>query len=165
MPDTTFSLKFSPFKISAEAKFNILDDITIAKTTLQVGVFNYTNSVLGLNSEEVKGLSASVSTGLTWQSKKKNVYADVSGKIEFDGHTEFIGIVYDGTAKYDINWWLFNFESKKESTGALGFHLTKKDNVEFILKGNEQDSKGKNNGFYYYIDKNGAGSSKSGTLN
>lgn len=165
MPDTTFSLKFSPFKISAEAKFNILDDITIAKTTLQVGVFNYTNSVLGLNSEEVKGLSASVSTGLTWQSKKKNVYADVSGKIEFDGHTEFIGIVYDGTAKYDINWWLFNFESKKESTGALGFHLTKKDNVEFILKGNEQDSKGKNNGFYYYIDKNGAGSSKSGKLN
>ena len=33
----------------------------------------------------MKGLSASVSTGLTWQSKKKNVYADVSGKIEFDG--------------------------------------------------------------------------------
>ena len=55
--------------------------------------------------------------------------------------------------------------SEGSSSYGLGYHLTKKDNVEFILKGNEQYSKGKNNGFYYYIDKNGAGSSKSGTLN
>lgn len=165
MPDTTLSLKISPFKIGAEASLTFLEKITLAKAAVEVGTFDYTNALLELDSEQVSGLSASLSKGFQWDSENKRASVEITGTGELDAHSKFIGTIFDGVSKFDINWWLFNYESKEEMTSAIGFHTTRRGDVEFILKGRYQDSKGKIKGFFYFIDKNGLHNGKHGTLN
>lgn len=164
MPDTSVSLRISPFRMEAAAELKFLEKITLANADVSIGTFDYTNALLNLDGVEVSGVSAGLKVGLTWDSENERVAVQITGAGELDAHSRFVGTVYEGVSKFDVNWWLFNFESEKEMTSALGFYTTHSGRVQFVLTGKYQDSKGKVKGFFYYIDDTGAHSSKSGTL-
>lgn len=164
MPDTSVSLRISPFRMEAAAELKFLEKITLANANVSIGTFDYTNALLNLDDAEVSGISAGLKVGLTWNSENERVAVQITGAGELDAHSRFVGTVYEGVSKFDVNWWLFNFESEKEMTSALGFYTTHDGKVQFVLTGKYQDSKGKVKGFFYYIDNTGAHSSKSGRL-
>lgn len=166
MPDTTVSLRLSPLQVEADAKLVFLSEITLAQASVKLGNFEYTNALLGLDSQEVQGLSASLKSGITADSFGGRLSVDLSGTGELDAHSRFIGVNYTGTAAYDISWWILHSGTRVEGTVAFGLYRTHNDLQELVFAGKYQDSNGKIKGFFYYIDENGrCGSEKNGSLN
>lgn len=155
MPDTTASLRFSPLQVEASASLQFLSEITLAEANVKLGQFDYTNELLDLDNVSVNGLYASLKTGFMWDSANDRVHVDISGTGELDLHSRFAGVNYSGLAECDFNWWLFNFEGKKEGELAFGLYTTHNDKMEFVFANRYQDSNGKIRGSFYYIDENG----------
>ncbi|MCM1192218.1 MAG: VWA domain-containing protein [Butyrivibrio sp.] len=164
MPDTTASFRISPFRVEAGATLVFLDEITLAEAGLKLGGFEYTNEMLDLEDEEVQGVNASLKLGLLWDSADGRVKVDVSGRGELDAHSRFVGVCLNGTAKVDVKWWLFNFESKKEGDICLGLYTTHAGKQEFVLVTKYEESGGKIKGNFYYIDENGYAGEDKGYL-
>lgn len=155
MPDTTASLCLSPFQIETNAKLVFLTKIQLAQAEVQIGNFDYTNSLLQLDNEAVKGLRAKLKTGLMWQSENEEISLDLSGSGELNAHTRFVGAVYEGLAACDIKWWLFSAGQKKQGTYAVGFYKNHNDELQFIFRYRSQDSDGNVKGDFYYINEKG----------
>ncbi len=156
MPETTASIRVSPFQIETNAKLVFLDTIQLAESELQIGNFDYTNALLRLDNEAVKGVRGKLKRGLMWESKKGQISLDLSGAGEFNAHTRFVGAVYEGLASYDIKWWFINSENKYFGTYAVGFHLTHDGEKQFIFAYKYQDEDGNYVGDFHSI----GGSSK-----
>lgn len=165
MPDTTATIRVSPFTLEATAKLKFLSEITLAEAGVKLGNFDYTNSLLQLDGVNVNGLSASLKEGFIWDSADKRISVEISGTGEFDANTRFVGVNYTGTAKYDISWWLISTEKVQTGTVALGLYTTHDDKNELIFAYRTQDSKGKVRGDFYYIDENGKCGKDNGVLN
>lgn len=166
MPETKASIRLSPFQIEASAKLLFLDTIQLAQSEVQIGNFDYTNSLLQLDNEAVKGVRANLKVGLMWESDNEQISLDLSGTGEVDAHSRFVGAVYEGNASYDIKWWLINSEKKLYGTYAIGFYKTHNDEKQFIFTYRNQNSDGKVNGKFYYINEKGKiKKNKSGVLN
>lgn len=165
MPETSASIRVSPFTLEAEARLMLLSEIELAHAGVKLGTFDYTNTLLQLDNENVSGLSARLKTGrLTWDSADGRIYVELSGTGELDAHSRFVGVVYEGTAAYDISWWLINTESRQSGTVALGLYTTHEGKNEFIFRYRFQDSDGKVKGSFYYIDEDGKCGKENGVL-
>lgn len=164
MPDTKASLRISPLRVEAEARLTFLSEITLAEAGLQLGSFEYTNSMLDLEEEEVQGISASLKQGLMWDTADGRVKVEVSGTGELDAHSRFAGVCLKGTAMVDVKWWLLNFESKQEGNICLGLYTTHAGQHQFVLAVKYEDSNGKVRGNFYYIDEQGHAGRNKGYL-
>lgn len=164
MPDTTASIRVSPFTMEASATLKFLSEIKLAEAGVKLGNFDYTNSLLQLDNVNVNGLSASLKTGLMWNTADGRVAVDISGTGELDAHTRFVGVNYTGTLEYDISWWIINTESRRTGSAALGLYVTHDDKTQFVFACRYQD-KNKVKGCFYYIDENGRCGKNNGMLN
>ncbi len=164
MPDTSATLRCSPFKVEVEAELDFLSEIKLAQAKVQLGTFNYTNSLLGIDGESVSGLSASLTTGLMCNMADGRVSINISGTGEFDAHTRFVGTVYNGTIEYDIGWWIIHSEEKISGDVAFGLYTTHDDKLEVVFVYKYTDKKGKIKGAFYYIDEDGNCGNDNGKL-
>lgn len=164
MPETTASLRVSPFTMEANANLKFLSEIKLAEAGVKLGKFNYTNSLLKLDGASVNGLSANLKTGFMWATADNRVNVEVSGTGELNAHTRFLGVNYDGLIEYDIGWWIINTESKKSGSIALGLYRTHNDKNQLVFAYKTQNSKGKVKGNFYYIDENGKCGKNNGVL-
>jgi hypothetical protein len=164
MPDTTAMIRLSPFTIEVDATLMFLSEIKIAEAGIKMGNFEYTNSLLNIDSEDVAGLSARVKVGVMWDTADDRISLELSGAGQLDAHSRFIGLGMKGTAAYDIGWWLINADRSLTGEFAFGLYTTRDDKSQFVFVYKTQDSKGKIKGKFYYIDENGKCGSKGGTL-
>lgn len=164
MPDTTASVRVSPFSMEASAQLKFLEEIKLAEAGVKLGSFDYTNSLLRLDNASVNGLSASLKKGLIWKSESGRASVELSGTGELNAHTRFVGADYTGTAEYSISWWLINAKHSKSGTLALGLYITEDNKKEFVFAYRYQNFLGKTAGKFYYIDEDG-NCGKSGELN
>lgn len=155
MPDTTATVRLSPLKFEANATLKFLSEIQIAQADVKLGNFDYTNSLLLLDSANVTGLSAALKLGIMWNTADKRISLDLSGTGELDAHTRFVGVDMTGTAEFNFNWWIINNESKATGEFALGLYTTQNDKQQFVFTYKSQESNGKVKGKFYYIDENG----------
>ncbi|WP_124100567.1 vWA domain-containing protein [Ruminococcus sp. Marseille-P6503] len=162
LPDTSFEAGVSPFSFNAKAKLTFLKEIELMNAEINLGTFNYTNTMLGLDSAEVSGLNAKLSAGLKWN--VDNASLEITGTGELDAHSRFIGVMFTGTGKFDIKWWLFSAEYKNEGSVVFGCYFKNNGDPELVLGIKSQDSGGKTSGKVYYIDKNGKCGSTKGSL-
>ncbi|MBR4168146.1 MAG: VWA domain-containing protein, partial [Lachnospiraceae bacterium] len=162
MPDTTASIRVSPFTVEANAKLVFLSEITLAEAGVQLGNFDYSNSLLQLDGVNVNGLSATLKKGIMWNTAGDRVKVDISGTGELDAHSRYLGLIYTGTVNYDIGWWIINTEKSMRGDVALGLYTTHSGKMELIFAFSSQDSGGENR--FYYIDENGKCGRESGVL-
>jgi hypothetical protein len=157
-------IRLSPFTIEVDATLMFLSEIKIAEAGIKMGNFEYTNSLLNIDSEDVAGLSARVKVGVMWDTADDRISLELSGAGQLDAHSRFIGIGLKGTAAYDIGWWIINTDRSITGEFAFGLYTTHDDKPQFVFVYKTQDSKGKINGKFYYIDENGKCGKNSGTL-
>lgn len=165
MPDTTATIRLSPFTLEADASLMFLSEIKIAEAGIKMGNFEYTNTLLNIDSEDVAGLSARVKIGVMWDTADDRINLELSGAGQLDAHSKFIGIGIKGTAAYDIGWWLINCDRSLTGEFAFGLYTTHDNKSQIVFVYKTQDTKGKVSGKFYYIDENGKCGSKGGILN
>lgn len=164
MPDTTASIRISPLQLEADATLMFLSEIKLAEAGVKLGSFEYTNSLLQLDSAEVIGLSAALKAGIMWESADGRVNLELSGSGELDAHSRFVGIDMAGTAAYDIGWWIIRSANKITGEFALGLYTTHEGRQQFVFTYRTQSGNGKVKGKFYYIDENGKCGKSNGTL-
>lgn len=164
MPDTTASIRVSPFQLEADATLMFLSEIKLAEASVKLGSFEYTNSLLQLDSADVNGLSAALKVGIMWETADGRVSLELSGSGEIDAHSRFVGLDMAGTAAYDIGWWIIRSKNKVTGEFALGFYTTHEGRQQFVFTYRTQSGNGKVKGKLYYIDENGKCGKKNGTL-
>ncbi len=164
MPETTASIRISPFRLEADATLMFLSEIKLAEAGVKLGSFAYTNSLLQLDSADVTGLSAALKVGIMWDTADGRVSLELSGSGEIDAHTRFVGIDMTGTAAYDIGWWIIRSENKVTGEFALGLYTTHAGRQQFVFTYRTRSGNGKVKGKFYYIDENGKCGKSNGTL-
>lgn len=163
MPDTTASIRLSPLQLEADATLMFLSEIKLAEANVKLGNFDYTNTLLQLDSVNVNGLSAGLKVGIMWETADGRVKLELSGRGEIDAHSRFVGIDMSGTASYDIGWWIIRCDDRITGEFALGLYTTHNDKHQFVFAYKTQ-SGGKVKGKFYYIDENGHCGKNNGTL-
>ena len=164
MPDTTAAICLSPIAVEADATLMFLKEIKIAEASVKFGNFEQTNSLLGLNSAEVAGLSARIKLGVMLDTADDRISFELSGEGTLDAHTRFVGLDVKGTGAFDFSWWIINSEGEATGEFALGLYTTHDGKQQFVFVYRTKNSNGKVKGAFYYIDENGNCGSKNGTL-
>ena len=141
-----------------------LSEIKLAEAGVKLGSFEYTNSLLCLDSADVTGLSAALKVGIMWDTADGRVSLELSGSGEIDAHSRFVGIDMAGTAAYDIGWWIIRSENKVTGEFALGLYTTHDDRQQFVFTYRTRSGNGKVKGKFYYIDENGKCGKSNGSL-
>lgn len=150
LDETEFKLRIEPFMMSAKTELKFLGDIKLAESELEYGTFDYTNLILGIENEETKGFRAMLSAGLVWEGSNCNV--NITGTGELSVHSKFTGVKYQGTGKFDIQWWILNYEVSKEGEVTLGLQTTQSGQKQFVLAIREIKSNGKVKKTMYTLD-------------
>ncbi len=163
LSDTTFSLRLNPFTAMAGTKVKLLGEITIGEVDAKIGNFDYTNSLLGLKNEGVKGLSFAVKKGVEWDSENGQISFALTGTNQFDAHSRFAGFTNTGRAAIDVEVWLFNFEEEIESKVSIGLYESNSKKQFFVVTG-KYEKDGKKEGFFFYLDEDGKAGDDSGIL-
>ena len=163
MPDTTISLCLNPIKIQATAELDLFEEITLAKAGVSIGVFDYSSTLLGVDSETVAGVSASLTTGIMWESDNGNISVNLSGTGELDAHSRFVGAIVSGTAAYNFEWWIIDVGTEKSGDVAMGIYTTHSGEKEFVFVIASTNSNGKVKKTCYTINAKGK-TGKGGTL-
>ena len=164
MPDTKASIRINPFRIEAEAQLKFLEEITLAKAKAQLGSFEYTNDLLGLDGVDVKGVSSDLTIGIMWEGMDKRMSLDFSGTGKVAAHSRFVGLGFDGVAAYDFKWWIFHTDDRQQGNYAFGFY-TRHDGQQEIVFVYNNNAGGRNARGFYFIDANGNLGSEHGTFN
>ena len=164
MPDTKASLRLNPFRVEAEAELKFLEEITLAKAKAQLGNFEYTNDLLGLDGEDVTGVNAELTVGIMWQGLDNRVTLDFSGTGKVSAHSRFVGVGFDGVAAYDFKWWLFHADDREQGDYAFGLY-TRHDGQKEIVFVYNNNTGGRNSRGFYFIDANGKLGNEKGSFN
>ena len=91
-----------------------------------------------------------LSAGLVWEGSNCNV--NITGTGELSVHSKFTGVKYQGTGKFDIQWWILNYEVSKEGEVTLGLQTTQSGQKQFVLAIREIKSNGKVKKTMYTLD-------------
>lgn len=152
--DGTFKFRWNPFMISASADLKLFDNITVAKSSFEMGNIPYTNELLELNEADVVGFTASLTEGIMLDMDYCKV--NVSGTGDLSGNSRFIGFQKNGTASLYIEWWLLDTKIEKSGDVLLGVYFTEEGDPQFtLILAYQGGIFNKNKKLYYYIDKNG----------
>lgn len=164
LPDTTVSFRLSPFEITAEAHLKFLEEIEIANASLKIGTFDYTNALLHIDNEEVKGFQASVGAGIKWGESDAERHLNLSGNVDVDGTNRFAGLLFHGTAEYRFKIWMFDKHDSHNGDVSFGVYMPGDNNWELVFIVKYQNEKGKIDGKYYYVDNKGHVGNRNGQL-
>ncbi|NLL67615.1 MAG: hypothetical protein GX236_07955, partial [Clostridiaceae bacterium] len=141
-------LAFSPGKkyISVSTDAKLFNKITLAKILIEAGNFKYTNLLLNMDNEEVKGLHSNVKLGIMW--KSDNCDIDLSGRTDLSVTDKLIGATVTGKCDLDIRWWVFKKSFYTEGDTLIGVYKNHSGETSFIVKARGMQSSKKSKEIY-----------------
>ncbi len=131
-----FSLGKKYISVSTDAK--LFSKITLAKILIEAGNFKYTNLLLNMDNEEVKGLHADLKLGIMWESNNCDI--DLSGRTDLSVTNKLLGITVSGECDLDIKWWAFKKSFYSKADALIGVYKNHSDETSFVVKAREVES-------------------------
>lgn len=126
----TFSLREKYIKLKSDVK--VLDKMDLATVTIQCGNISYTNSLLGLENENVAGVVATVSKELKWKTDRCDISLSGSGQLVLTDHV--IGVDLEGTASVEVRWWVFSKSSDLNGKSFVGVYISEDGDAVFTVR-------------------------------
>lgn len=148
LDDATLRFSIGQRYISIETKLQLLEAVDLAEAKIEAGRIPFTNVMLGINNEEVKGLRAALKVGVVW--KSDNCDIDLSGAAEFSAHSRFMGVEVIGTCDLEVHWWIFEKAKHAEGRAILGMYTDHNNVHNFIIKTRSQSDSGRGKEYYIY---------------
>lgn len=142
--DTTLTFSIGRGYVGMSTTLKFLEAIELGSASFEAGNIDYTNELLGIDDESVKGFVGKASRGIKWEAD--NVDIDVSATGELALTDKFLGISGNGTMNIELSWWVFKKEMDKSGDFCVGF-FDEGNGADFTLRAKWQKSKGKTDGF------------------
>ncbi len=149
--DCTLNLKLKNFRLKFTTKAKLVNVLDIGQLEVELGHFNYTNALVGLNNVNQEGLRAKATVGPSWD--KKNLKLKLNASLELTVGKPYTGIMGNGTVEFDIGWWILSKEYNVSGDFLIAGFENSSNNFQFsvILRGVNDD--GKIKGFHAFVTK------------
>lgn len=149
-------LAFSPGKkyISVSTDVELFNEITLAKALIEAGNFEYSNLLLNMDNEEVRGLHANLMLGIIWESNNCDI--DLSGTTDLSVTNKLIGVTVTGVCDLELKWWAFKESFYSQGEALIGIYENHSGEIAFVVKTRAYKSKDKSKEIYLVWTK-GAG--------
>lgn len=142
--DTTLTFSIGRGYVGMSTTFKVLEAVELGSASFEAGNIDYTNELLGIDDERVKGFVGKASKGIKWEAD--NVKVDVSTTGELSLTDKFLGISGNGTMNIELKWWVFKKEMDKSGDFCVGL-FEDGSGTDFTLRARWQEKKGKTDGF------------------
>jgi len=149
LDDCKLSLTLKEFRLSFDAKIKLFGLLEMGKCSVSLGKFDYTNALIGYYNEEEYGLRFAITKGIDWETGELKLKYEGTGEVTL-GYP-YSGLWFNGTADFDVGWWIFRVDFDVTGDALIGLYKNSGGNLQFsaILRGT--NSKGENSGFHIYV--------------
>lgn len=141
LDETKLSLTLSNWNVSLDTTAVLFEVISLGKLEVDIGHYNYSNYLLGLNESNVAGVHAAISNDLNLDFGN-NLKFNVSGSSQVDINSRFAGLMSKGNIDYNIKIFK-KFTGDVEGNFLVGLH-NNSSQFTILIKGD--DYSGGNNG-------------------
>ena len=134
--DTEISFGLKDPYIKAETTVHCLKYIELGGVSVELGIFDYSNKLLGLEDESVGGISAKVKAGPAIH--VANCDISMQGEVEVTGTNKVIVLPgVKGNIDIAVSWWVFTHEFHKQGEALLGVQFTHDGDTVFAAKASD----------------------------
>lgn len=134
LDETKLSLTLSNWNVSLDTTAVLLEVVTLGKLEVDIGHYNYSNYLLGLNNSEVAGVHAGISNDLNLDFGN-NLKFNVSGSSQVDINSRFAGLMSKGNIDYNIKIFK-KFTGDVEGNFLVGLH-NNSSQFTILIKGDD----------------------------
>ena len=153
MPDAAIEGRVSQPYLKFSTSFKLLEKFDLGKLELRLGNISYTNALLGMDGEDVKGYVGTLNANLIkWEGERYNIH--ISADTEVSVHNKFIGIQCAGTGEIDVNWWLWKKGFSAEGQILFGIWKDHEELLNFGIITKEKKWTGKSKDVSLIWNKN-----------
>lgn len=111
LDDTTLSLRLSNFNLSLDTTAMLCEAIDLGSVAVDIGNFDFKSKLLGINNQNVQGVSMMYDRGFEW-SIGDNFVIDFGGSTQVTINNKFAGFIANGDIYYDIQLFKIIKDSK-----------------------------------------------------
>ena len=152
LSNCTLSMEFKEFRFAFDADIVFCTILDMGKCSIKLGKFEYTNALIGYYDETQYGLQVSVTRNLLdWNTP--NVNLDLKGTTEITLGYPYTGIWFNGTADFDVKYWIFKKDFDVSGDALIGCYKNSSDNFQFSIIVRGTNARGNYAGFHLYITK------------
>ena len=119
LDDTTANVRFSDFMLKFKTTLKLFGEIEIGETQLEIGSYEYSNYLLGIDKKEASGFQFKNSRGLKWD--QANIKINIDGSITVSMNEYFTGVWARGLVDYDIKF-LGRHHDVADGNALIGLH-------------------------------------------
>lgn len=120
LDETKLSLTLNNWNVSLDSAAVLLEVVTLGKLEVDIGHYNYSNYLLGIDNSQVAGVHAAISSDLNLDFGN-NLNFNVNGSSQVDINNKFAGIMSNGKINYNIK--IFEkFTGDTEGNFIMGIH-------------------------------------------
>ncbi|MDE7297269.1 MAG: hypothetical protein K2N94_00385, partial [Lachnospiraceae bacterium] len=131
--DAEISLRLQDFYIGASTTIKLLKYIELGGVKLELGKFEYTNKLLGLDSETVTGFAAKVNAGPAIHTTNCDI--SMQGAVEVAATNRALVIPgVEGNIDIAVKWWVFTKDFHAHGKALLGVQFTHDGDTIFCAK-------------------------------
>ncbi len=145
------SLTLKEFRMAFSADVVLCTVLDIGKCEIKLGVFDYTNALIGYYDEEQYGLQAALTVGSKW--KTTNLELELTGRGELTLGYPYSGLWCNGDAGFDIKWWLLSKDFDVSGDFLIGAYKNSSGNFQFSIIVRGTNNNGDYSGFNLYVTK------------
>lgn len=149
LPDTTLKVNVSDMAFEFDANLKLLNTVELASANVKLGKFNYKNDMLCAN-DQAFGLQASFTRGLKWDIK--NFEAQLTGTLQANLHSRFVGAGGNAKAKLKLDLWVFDVNIEETADAFIGMHFPVGNPARFVIGYKTNGKKIESKLFYINLD-------------
>lgn len=150
LKDCELSVMLKELHLSFNADLVLLTLLDIGECEIDLGKFDYTNALIGYNNETEYGMRAAVTCDLVkFSAVNCDVNLSATGEIVL-GYP-YSGLMMNGTADFDIKWWILKADFDVSGDVLIGVYQNSKGEPQFsiVIKGTGND--GKESGVHMFV--------------
>lgn len=137
LDETKLSLTLSNWNVSLDTTAVLLEVVTLGKLEADIGHYDYSNYLLGIDDSQVAGVHAAISNDLNLDFGN-NLKFNVSGSSQVDINNKFAGVMSNGKIDYNIKIFK-KFTGDLEGNFIMGIH-NNSSQFTILIKGDDYTS-------------------------
>ena len=149
LTDCAISSNLAEFRFTFDADVEFFGFLNYGHCKVSIGHYEYTNQLIGFDREDQYGLTVATTLGPKFEAGELKLYAQ--GTQEVTLGYPYTGFWLNGTAGFDVGWWILRADGEVSGDALLGVYKNSAGNLQFSAIVRGTNNEGKYSGFHLYI--------------
>lgn len=149
LTDCEITSNFAEFRFTFDADVEFFGFLNYGHCKVSIGHYEYTNQLIGFDREDQYGITVATTLGPKYEAGELKLYAQ--GTQEVTLGYPYTGFWLNGTAGYEVGWWILRADGEVSGDALLGVYKNSAGNLQFSAIVRGTGKAGNYSGFHLYI--------------